>query len=348
MPIEITGPDGKVHSFADGTTSEQINAAMSARYAAPAAPAAPQGPALGESYGQMPAGTYPGRMTAQPTAPDASMVPLSDEAQKAIKALRYNQFKGDRAGVSAANDILLRDPTYQARAAQAKKMGEDAASLQAKQAAGARVLQAFNEMTRKVEAWREYAPDLFNAATGPWNSNETFQSATGWANRGAQDLNTMLHHDIGRLVALYREMPSSGKGTGSDAQDANFQNAIGHWMKSPSPEGAMAILQSAKNLIKDKGGLPYEFDTEARPLDVKDIAAINKYAKRKIDAKSKYAKPDYFDERGQLRIGQSHERENPPMPAQPIRQWAEATEGTDKGKRVLLEWNGKRWVKAQE
>lgn len=339
MTIEITGPDGKVHTFADGTSPFQINAAMTARYAAPQPAAAPQGPVLSESYGQAPPGTYPGRMTPQQTAPDVSMVPLSEEAQRAMKALRYNQFRGDRAGVSAANDTLLRDPTYQARAAQAKKMGEDAASLQSKQAAGTRVLQAFNEMTRKVDAWREYAPDLFNAATGPWNSNETFQSATGWTNRGAQDLNTMLHHDIGRLVALYREMPSSGKGTGSDAQDANFQNAIGHWMKSPSPEGAMAILESAKNLIKDKGGLPYEFDTESRPLSVKDIAAINKYAKRKIDAQSKYARPEYFDERGQLRLQQDH-REAPPQPAPPIQQWAEGPDG----KRVLFQWNGKNWV----
>lgn len=343
MSIEITGPDGKVHAFADGTSSEQINAAMTARYAAPAAPVEPQGPALTGTYGQTPPGTYPGRMTPQPTAPDASMVPLSDEAGKALKALRYNQFKGDRAGVSAANDTLLRDPTYQARAAQAKKMGEDAASLQSKQAAGARVLQAFNEMTQKVNAWKDHAPDLFNAATGPWNSNEHVQNWTGWANRGGQALNTMLHHDVGRLVALYREMPSSGKGAGSDAQDANFKEAIGHWMAAPDPESAMAILQSAKNLIKDKAGLPYEFDTEGRPLDPKDVAAINRYAKRKIDAKSKYAKPDYFDERGQLRMQQDHV-ENPPQPAAPVRQWGQSADG----QRVLFEWNGKRWIRAQQ
>jgi hypothetical protein len=271
------------------------------------------------------------------------MVPLSEEAQRAKKMLKYNMFEGDRAGVTAANDALLRDESYQARAAQTKKMGEDAANLQAKQAAATRALQAFNEMKQKVNAWKDHAPDLFNAATGPWNSNETFQKMTGFTNRGGQALNTMLHHDIGRLVALYREMPSSGKGAGTDAQDANFKEAIGHWLAAPDPESAMAILQSAQNLIKDKGGLPYEFNTEERPLDPKDVAAINRYAKRKIDAKSKYAKPDYFDERGQLRMQQDH-AENPPKPAAPVRQWFQGQDG----QQILFEWNGKRWIRAQQ
>lgn len=251
-------------------------------------PTAPPGPTPLTAPGKLPPGTVSGRMVAQEGAPDASMVPLSAEAQQATRMLPIMGLMGDRAGVMSQKDILDADPTYQARLSQSRKMGETAASLSAKQAAGRRVYESLNELEQKAQAWKEHAPSAFSGATGPWNSNEYLQMGTGWSNRGAQAFNTLLHHDIEKLTALYREMPSTGSGTGSDAQDKNFKDAMGQWITEPDPDSAFAVLRSAKDLIRAKSGLPSDWDLPRQPLKPEDIAAINHYAATPITPDSPY------------------------------------------------------------
>lgn len=295
MPYEIEGPDGKIHNFPDGTSSEQINSQMSSLYgkgsfSTPLDPITPAKPAHAPlAPGAMPPGTVAGTMQAQPYTPDASMIPLSAEAVRAQRMATFSGLMGDAAGVRAAHENLNSDPTYKARQAQATKMGENAAQLSAKQQAGVRVYDAVNELEQKVKAWKDHAPAAFKGGLGPWNSDQTFQNYTGFMNRGAQAFTTSMHHDIEKLVALYREMPSTGSSGGSDAQDANFKDAMGKWIESPDPDTALAILQSAKGLVRNKSGLPHDFDVPRRPLDPTDIAAINHYAQVPITPDSPYA-----------------------------------------------------------
>lgn len=238
--------------------------------------------------GMMPPGTNPGRMVAQENAPDASMVPLSQDAQDAMGLMTVMGLTGDRAGVMSQKDILDADPTYRARNKEADQMGTTAGNLDRKREAGTRVYSALNDLEQKARAWHESAPGAFNGATGPWNSNQTLQMATGWSNRGAQAFNTVLHHDIEKLVALYREMPSTGNSAGSDAQDANFKDAMGQWITAPDASTGFAILQSAKDLVRAKSGLPKDFDIPHTPLDPRDVESINTYAEKPITPDSPY------------------------------------------------------------
>ena len=105
MPIYVTDPDGGRHEFADGTSDAAINSAMERKWAARNAPPQPQAKPL-SSPGQLPPGTVPGRMQSQPGAPDASMVPLSDEGQRAQRLMAWKALEGDRGGVQGAYDLL--------------------------------------------------------------------------------------------------------------------------------------------------------------------------------------------------------------------------------------------------
>lgn len=237
---------------------------------------------------QMPPGTAPGRMVAQENAPDASMVPLSANAQGAQNMMSVMGLMGDRAGVMSQNDILQADPTYQARKKEAEQMGTTAGNLDRKREAGTRVFDSLNQLEQKARAWYDHAPSAFNGAIGPWNSNDYLQTATGWANRGAQAAHTMFDHDIEKMVAEYREMPSTGASQGSDAQDLTFKNAMGKWQSAPDADTAFAILQSAKDLVRQKAGLGKTFDLPRAALDPKDVNAINRYAETPITKDSPY------------------------------------------------------------
>ncbi len=241
-----------------------------------------QGPGL------QPPGTHEGRMVARENAPDASMVGLSSNAQSALNMMPVFGFMGDRAGVQGQMDILNSDPTYLARKKQAEAMGTNAAQLSAKQQAATGVLGELNSLETKLKAWKQHAPSAYNAATGPYNSNEYVQYATGWANRGGQALNTLLHHDIEKLAGLYRDLPSAQGGSGTDAQDANFKSAMGKWLESPDPDNALAVLASAKDMIRTKGGLAHDFEAPSHPLRPEDVAAINRYAQVPIDSNSPF------------------------------------------------------------
>ena len=249
--------------------------------------------------GLMPPGTTPGRMVAQENAPDASMVPLSSNAQDAIDMMGVMGLIGDRAGVMSQKDILDTDPTYRARNKEADQMGTTAGNLDRKREAGTRVFDSLNQLEQKARAWQEHAPSAFNGAIGPWNSNDYLQMGTGWANRGAQAAHTMFEHDIDKLTAEYREMPSTGASSGSDAQDAIFKSAMGKWQSAPDPDTAFAILQSAKDLVRQKSGLSANFDLPRKPLDPLDVTDINRYASTPITKDSPYVT-------GGLKVGTFH------------------------------------------
>jgi len=293
MP-DIYGPDGVKYSFPDGMPTMQIQAFMASKYGGPkATPGAdqPPPPPVGAPLatpGGMPPGSTPGQMNPQPHAPDASMLPLSADAHRAQRMMEWGALSGNRTLEAAGKARFEQDPTAIARKVQAQKAGEDAGILQQKQAAGTRVYAAMDELEQKVMAWMDHAPKAFNAATGEYNSLPSVQFATGWMNQGGQAFHRMLEHDIAKMTALYREMPGSSKGSGSDAQDANFKEAMGEFIKAKTPTQALAILQSAKQLIRDKGGLPHGFELPPRPMHPRDVAAVREYATTPMGDDSPY------------------------------------------------------------
>jgi hypothetical protein len=262
-----------------------------------------------------PPGTVAAPMQPQENAPEPNLVPLSDEAERAKRLLFLKAMRGDRAGVAGMQDLLKAEPTYQAQQKFATGMGEQAAVLAGKQAAGTRVYSAVNELEQKARAWYDHAPKAFNAATGPYNSNHTVQNFTGTlpmiGNKGGYDFYTLMDHDIDKLTALYREMPSSGKSAGSDAQDATFKEAMGAARRASSPEAFFAIMQSAKQLVRDKAGLAHDYDIPHRPLDKRDIETINKYAPpdKKIGPDSPYVVGAL--KRGEIRDGYRYKGGHP-------------------------------------
>lgn len=276
----IQDPAGGIHQFPVSTPPDQIHAEMMRRWNAAHPPAAFQ-----SSPATQPPGTQPGGMQPQSAAPAASMAPLSDDAERYKRMLQLKAMQGDRAGVQGATALLHAEPTYVHTQEQAKKMGDDAATLAAKQGAGTRVYSAVDELEQKARAWQEHLPGAFNGAIGPFNSDPDIQKWTGTnyfiGNRAAYDFHTLMDHDIHKLTALYREMPSSGRGAGSDAQDANFMEAMGAARKADTPEAFFAIMQSAKQLVRDKAGLPHEYDLPRAPLHPTDVALINRYAQTK-------------------------------------------------------------------
>ncbi len=284
----IQDPSGGLHQFPRSMPDDQIHAEMTKRWNAARQPAQmPLTPPV------QPPGTRPGGMQPQSAAPDASMAPLSEDAERYMRMLQLKAMQGDRAGVMGAENLLKAEPTYVHRQEQAKKMGDDAATLAAKQGAGTRVYSAVDELEQKAQAWLEHLPSAFNAAIGPYNSDPRLQRWTGTlpviGNSAGYDFHTLMDHDIHKLTALYREMPSSGRGAGSDAQDANFMEAMGAARKAQTPEAFFAIMQSAKQLVRDKAGLPHNFDLPRAPLHPTDVAVINRYATAKpIRPGSKY------------------------------------------------------------
>ena len=291
MPIVISDPDGTPHQFPDGTSPSLIDQEMEYRWNQKQ-----------QSASNQPPGTTAGGLQAQADAPAASMIPLSPAAQQAQRNIQFFGLAGNRAGVSAQDAILKNDPSVKARDAQSQAAGQSANKLADKQGAAARVYAAANELDQKANAWYQHAPDAFTAAIGPFNTHVdpviSVPAIKGLWNPGAYDFYTTMDHDIHKLTSLYREMPSSGgSGGGSDSQDANFLNAMGEARRAKSPESFFAIMQSAKQLIRDKGGLPHGFELPPEPLNTKDIAAINRYAAHgnQITMQSPYAKGERVD-----------------------------------------------------
>jgi hypothetical protein len=299
MPnIYRQAPDGHMMAFPQGTPPEEQDRQMQTYWDNRSTDTSgAQGTAV------LPQGTQPSGLQPQEGAPDPHIIPLSPQAQM-YKGLLMQQggAGGTRQGVMAINDLLHTEPSVLAQDEASKAFGKQMAGLGAKQAAARRVYNGLNELEMKAQAWMTHNPSAFNAAIGPFNSNDTVQNWTGWLNSGAYDLHKAMDHDIHRLVAGYRDIPGGQGGQGSDAQDLNFKNAIGEAVQAKTPQMFFGILHSAKNMIRDKGGLASDWDVPHDPLDPTDVRAINHYSRiNPISPSSPFAHPSYFDENGNLK-----------------------------------------------
>lgn len=245
-----------------------------------AAPAGGSGGAPGaaaptplQAPGQMPPGTAPGRLQAQPDAPDASMVPLSADAQRAQKLMRVNGLMGNRSGVQDENDILQADPTYEARKNQAVEMGKNAAILAGKQAAGSQILTGVDRLQDILTG----ADDkTVKSAMGPYNLSMVHpytvvptsptaylapqemtpvQAAAAYnpndTTNAAYDFQNRINHLVGGLTEQFVASTGGAANNMSDSRQRVFEETMGALRNATSKDEALKIVGDARNIIRD-------------------------------------------------------------------------------------------------
>ena len=279
MPIYITDPDGQKHEFADGTSYAAINAEMDRRWAERGQPKPPQGQPL-QQPGNLPPGTVPGRMQSQAGAPDASMVPLSEEAERAMALMRWKALQGDRGGVQGAYDLVQADTTYQTRKKQAEKMGEDAADTAAKQKVGTKILPGIARLRNMVEEITDKDWDAIGGAKNPVKMRPSAEvpyspgayfapemtptqarAAYSWNPWHAADYQRQWGHqnELTHLIDALTEqnVASGGKNVGgSDSRMELLREVLMRAMMAPNKAEAQRILNSAEYTTRNIFGLP--------------------------------------------------------------------------------------------
>ncbi len=250
---------------------------------APGAPAPLQGPAGSAPLApgtMLPPGATAGGLQPRVGAPDAAMLPLSAEAQRAYNAMRSPFI--DRATQQANKERLEADPTFEARKAQAVASGKDAAQLGLRRGEGVAALSFADKIVQNARAWEAYAPKALNGATGPYNSSATVQHLTGFGTgSGGYALWSSLNHDVNALTALYGNIPSPGANkAATDQANATFNSAIGEWREARDPATMFAIMERMRDLIKVKAGLPLDYAPPITPLDDRNIKMLERYREK--------------------------------------------------------------------
>lgn len=165
MPITVNDPDGKPHSFADGTPTDAINTEMERRWATRATPN-PQPTPL-QAPGKMPPGTSPGPMTGKSSSLlEQEMVPLSAEAQRGMRMIAGGGATNNRALEMAGRMIVEKDPTFQARKKQSEAIGEQAGARTTSRIVGENVLGSYAKL---LHSFNNTDDDTLQGAIGPRN-----------------------------------------------------------------------------------------------------------------------------------------------------------------------------------
>ena len=301
MPVEITDPDGKVHSFPDGTTAAAVNAEMDRRWAARNAPPAASAGTPLAGQGKMPPGATPAPMTAKASAPDADMVPLSEDAQRAQRLMTWGAITNNRSMEQAGKALWEQDPTAEARKKQATIMGELAAKRGEARIAGEGILRSYAQLKHEFDN----TPDsILSAAIGPY-AMAPYSSHTpmvggmtppqaaaaygmvpqSWASlipfgghANADDAwnaqNTFYHLSHGITNAF---VANAGKGLNmTDARQQMFDKTMRDFMEATDRKAAQNILTHAKAVITNDFHLTPERADEVIAEEIEKIKAAKK------------------------------------------------------------------------
>jgi len=247
MPITVNGPDGKVHSFPDGTTGEQINAQMSSIY--------------GGSGSLNPMGLP---SAGDPTAASGAVMP-SMGTTPAYNTPEDKMNIGLSMILPAGSVRALQNtPGHIYRVEQAKKAADNLASLEEKQRAGQQVLSGLDMIRHTVKT----APDdVLTNAIGPMVSSPWLQGARRTAAGVATatvpywtpydqsyNLNNLLHHDVHGLVTQFM---AAGKAVNmSDARQEAFNATMADMLKATNRDDLNKIADHADFIIRSSFGLP--------------------------------------------------------------------------------------------
>ncbi len=225
----IQDPAGGIHRFPAEWAPAQIHEEMTQRWND-----AHRGAQLVPGQSTQPPGTRPGGFQPQTTAPEASMAPLSPEAERAKRIMMLKTMQGDRAGVMGATNLLHSEPTYVHQQEQSKKLGDLAAEQAVRQSAGKAILPGVDALRYMIdqaskEDWAN-AAGAYNTTKmparsevplswGAWNAPEMTPTQArasfgySWdnpANQRACNLQNNLEHLIGALTDQY--VSAAGKG----------------------------------------------------------------------------------------------------------------------------------------
>lgn len=240
MPIEVEGPDGRVHSFPDGTSHEQIGSQMTSLYGGKGS-LAPLQPKAGDA-----------------TAASGAVMPNMQSVPE------YHSDE-DRRNMALGmlfphmNQIIQNTPGHALRMEAAKTAGKNLGQLEERQRAGLQVLDALNLLKETAEDG--HRTGNLDSAIGPLESSPTLQKVraavpvVGGYYAPSYNLNNRLNHAIHGLVTEFVASASKGGITMSDARQKAFEETMGAMMHATSKEEFDKISHDAERIIRGTFGL---------------------------------------------------------------------------------------------
>lgn len=240
MGVEVEGPDGKVHTFPDGTPPETINEQMTRVYGG-AGSLQPNVPKAGE-----------------PTAAAGAVMPNMMSVPKYRTNEDWDQLMLSQL-FPHAQTILQNTPGHKLRVKAAEKTGENLANLEERQRGGLQVLEMLNQLGHTAD--EGHAAGTLDQAIGPLDSSPTWQRVRaaiplvgGYYEKG-YNLHNQLMHDIHGLTTAF--ISSAGKGgiQMSDARQKAFEETMGAMMKATTKEEFDKIKVDADRIIRGTFGL---------------------------------------------------------------------------------------------
>ncbi len=249
MPVLVNGPDGKQHSFPDGTTAEEVNAQLSKVYGGGGLASA-----MEPGEGALP-------KAGDPTAAAGNIMPSMATAPV------YNTPEDvQNLGLSmilppGAVRTMQNTPGHAYRVQQAKDVAKNMASLEEKQRAGQQILGGLNMVRHTIGN----APDdVLSNAIGPTVSNPWVQgmrrTVSGlvpgpWTPYDqSYNLSNLLHHDIHGLITQFI---AAGKSANmSDARQEAFNATMQDMLRATNRDDLNKVADHAEFIIRSSFGLP--------------------------------------------------------------------------------------------
>lgn len=240
MPIEVEGPDGKVHTFPDNTPHEAINQQMTAAYGGGGA-LSPVQPRSGDA-----------------TAASGAVMPN----MQSVPAYHNDE---DRKNMAMGllfphmNQIIQNTPGHALRMEAAKAAGKNLGGLEERQRAGLQVLDALNLLGETADDG--YKSGNLDSAIGPVEGMPLFQKVraaipgVGSYYDKSYNLNNRLQHAIHGLTTEFVASASKGGITMSDARQKAFEETMGAMMNATSMEEFKKIQHDAERIIRGTFGL---------------------------------------------------------------------------------------------
>lgn len=240
MPVEIEGPDGKVHTFPDGTPDEQINSQMSTMYGGPGI--------IKDTTPQ------PGDATAASGAimPSSQSVPPYRTSEDWDSMMLSQMFPH-------AQQVIQNTPGHARRVEEAKVVGRNMANLEERQRAGVQVLDMLHQLGETADDG--HREGNLDKAIGPLDSSPTFQRVrasipiVGNYYEKGYNLHNQLMHDVDGLTTAFIASAAKGGITMSDARQKSFNETMGAMMKATTKEEFDKIKRDADRIIRGTFGL---------------------------------------------------------------------------------------------
>lgn len=254
MPYTVTGPDGKVHTFPDGTPAQAAIDALSKQYKGSFSALAP---ASGLPEGGSPTVASGAVMPSMQSTPPY----VSDEDAMTLGLSMVLPTSGMRA--------LQNTPGHAMRVEMAKKTADNLASLEEKQRAGMQILKGLDMVRKTVHG----APDdVLQNAIGPTASSPWFQGTRRTISGlvpgpvtpydESYNLNNLLHHDIHGLVTQFM---TAGKALNmSDERQKAFEATMADMLKATNRDDLNRVAEHADAIIRSSFGLPMKEIPEER------------------------------------------------------------------------------------